>query len=180
MEVSLDLDSAKVQKALKLTEKQMGTLFKRAAKRTAQNVRVIASKGNLGLEGLRRKKVPRARVKPLNRGDKIGIWFGLNDVRLSEFKGKPKKVEGGVVFRGKFYDGYFLARFKHDPNPKSIKRVLILPPGGKSWEEAVVPIEKEALRFIETRIQPQVGKLFNKNFEQTVDAHAHIKWGFRR
>ena len=176
MEVSLDLDTKKVQKALNLSEKQMTALHKRAAKRTAQNVRVIASKGNLGIGEFRRKKVPRARVKPLNRGDKIGIWFGLNDVSASEFKGTPKKVEGGVTLRGKFYKGYFLARFKHDPNPKSVKRVLILPPGKRSWEEVRVPIEKAARAFINNEIQPKVEGLFNKNFEQAVEGQATLKW----
>lgn len=176
MEVFLDLDTKKVRKALNLSEKQMTALHKRAAKRTAQNVRVIASKGNLGIGALRRKKVPRARVKPLDRGDKIGIWFGLNDVRASEFKGKPKKVEGGVTFRGKFYKGYFIARFKHDPNPKSVKRVLILPPGKRSWEEVMVPIENLARAFIKDEIQPKIKALFNKNFQHAVDGQAALKW----
>ena len=176
MELFLDLDTDKVQKALNVTEKQMTALHKRAAKRTAQNVRVIASKGNLGLGELRRKKVPRARVKPLNRGDKIGIWFGLNDVRASEFKGTPKKVEGGVTFRGKFYQGYFLARLKHDPNPTSVRRILILPPGQTSWEEVMIPIENLARDFIDREIQPKIEGLFNKNFEQSVDGQAALKW----
>ena len=123
MEATIRLDTRKVQKALKASEKQMATLHKRAAKRTAQNVRVIASKGNLGIDGIRRKKVPRARVKSL-KGATPGIWFGLNDIRASEFKEKPKQVPGGVMFRGKFYKGYFLARFRHDQLPKSIKRAV--------------------------------------------------------
>ena len=103
MDISLTLNTRKIQKALRLTEKQLATLQKRAAKKTAVNVRAIASKGNLGIDGLRRKKVPRARVKPINKADEIGIWFGLNDIRASEFRERPKKVAGGVQFQGKFY-----------------------------------------------------------------------------
>ena len=174
MEIKLNLDTKKVQKALNLTENKLGRLHQRAAKRTAVNVRVIASKGNLGVGGLRRKKVPRARVKPL-KGQTPGIWFGLNDIRASELKEKPQKVEGGVMFRGKFYPGYFLARFRHDRNPKSIKRAVILPKGKRSWEEIMVPIAKEARRFIESKVQPKVPHLYNKNFEQAVDGVPYVK-----
>lgn len=176
MEVQLTLDTKKVRKALQASEKQMATLHKRAGRRTAQNVRAIASKGNLGIDGLRRKKVPRARVKPL-LGDKVGIWFGLNDVRASEFKEKPIKVDKGVRFQGKYYKGYFLGRFKYDPNPKSIKRILILPKGKKSWEEVHISIEKDARAFIEREIMPKINELFNKNFESAVDHAASLKWG---
>ena len=60
MDIKLDLDAKKVQKALGASEKQMERIHRRAANRTAVNVRAIASKGSLGLDGLRRKKVPRA------------------------------------------------------------------------------------------------------------------------
>lgn len=175
MKVELSLNTKKVQKALKASEKQMQTLHKRAGKRTAQNVRAIASKGNLGIDDLRRKKVPRARVKPL-RGQKVGIWFGLNDVRASEFKERPIKVEGGVTFQGKHYTGYFLARFKHDPNPNSIRRILIRPQGSKSWQELMIPIEDEAKAFVAREIMPKISDLFDKNFGSAVDGAASIKW----
>ena len=173
MEIELSLDTKKVQKALKASEKQMATLFKRAGNRTAQNVRAIASKKDMGIEGLRRKKVPRSRVKAL-RGNKIGIWFGLNDIRASEFKERPIKVEKGVKFQGKLYSGFWLGRFKNDPLPRSKKRILIR--DGKSWKEAHVAIDKVATEFIEREIVPQVGKLFDKNFNSAVDGAATIRW----
>ena len=40
----------------------------------------------------------------------------------------------------------------------------------------MVPIEKGARAFIEREIEPKIEGLFNKNFEQAVNAHAHIKW----
>ena len=175
MNVEVTLDTKNIQKALRLTDKQLQSLQKRAAKRTATNARAIASKGNLGIEALRRKKVPRARVKPINKGNEIGIWFGLNDVRASEFKDRPVQEKGGVRFRGKFYKDYFLARFKYDKLPKTIKRAVKLPEGKKSWVEVMVPIEREAREFIETEIAPQIGKLFQKNLGQAVDALPHIK-----
>ena len=175
MDINLDLDEKKVKKALGASEKQMERLHRRAANRTAVNARAIASKGDLGLDGLRRKKVPRARVKPLT-GRVPGIWFGLNEIRASEFKEKPVEEGKGVRFQGEHHRGYFLARFKYDPNPKSIKRAVRLPKGKRSWKELMVSIEEPARAFIREKIEPKIGELFNKNFEQVVDHLANLKW----
>ena len=175
MDIKVNLDIKKVQKALGATAKQMERLHKRAANTTARNVRAIASKGSLGIDGLRRKKVPRARVKPLT-GPVPGIWIGTNDVRASEFKERPVQEKGGVRFQGKFYEGYFLARFKHDSLPKTVKRAVMRPRGETSWVEIMVPIEAQALVFIEREVEPKIEGLFNKNFEQAVNHQAHLKW----
>ena len=175
MDINLDLDEKKVKKALGASEKQMKQLHRRAANRTAVNVRAIASKGNLGLDGLRRKKVPRARVKPL-KGRVPGIWIGLNEIRASEFKEKPITEGKGVRFQGEHHRGYFLARFRYDPNPRSIRRAVRLPKDKRSWEELMVSIEEPARAFIQTEIEPRVDELFNKNFEQVVDHQASLKW----
>ena len=174
MDIKLSLDTSTVQKALKLTDKQLQRLQKRAVKRTAINARAISSKGNLGVDGLRRKKVPRARVKPL-KGETPGVWFGLNDIRASEFKEKPVQEKKGVRFQGKFYPGYFLTRFRYDPNPASIKRAVTLPEGKKSWEEILIPIEAQARGFIEREIEGKIGDLYNKNFEQAIDSVRYVK-----
>ena len=87
MDIKLDLDAKKVQKALGATEKQMERIHRRAANRTAVNVRAIASKGNLGLDGLRRKRVPRARVKPLKGKDAGHLDSALNDIKRVRVQG---------------------------------------------------------------------------------------------
>ena len=175
MDIKLDLDAKKVQKALGASEKQMERIHRRAANRTAVNVRAIASKGSLGLDGLRRKKVPRARVKPL-KGKTPGIWIGTNDIKASEFKERPVKEGNGIRFQGKHYAGYFLGRFKNDETPPSKRRAIKIPSGGGSWEELNVPVEKEAHAFIQSDIEPKIDELFNKNFEQAVDHQASLKW----
>lgn len=177
MDIKVNLDIEKVQKALGAAEKQMQRLQRRATNRTAVNVRAIVSKGSLGLDGLRRKKVPRARVKSLRGpGPVPGVWIGLNDIRASEFKEKPIEADGGVRFQGEAHEGYFLARFKHDPLPKSVRRAVTLPQGESSWVEIMVPIESKARRFIETEVEPQIEGLFNKNFEAEVNRQSQLKW----
>ena len=173
MDINLKLDEKKVQKALGATAKQMEKLHRRAANRTAVNARAISSKGNLGIDGLRRKKVPRARVKPI-KGKTPGVWFGLNDIRASEFKEKPVQEKGGIRFQGKFYPGYFIARFRYDP--RSTKRAVIRLEGEKSWQEILIPIESEARAFIGREIEPQLDELFDKNFGQVVDHQSNLKW----
>ena len=175
MKINIALDEKKVQKALGASEKQMRKLHQRAVNKTAVNARAIASKGSLGIDGLRRKKVPRARVKPI-KGNTPGVWFGLNDIRASEFKEKPVQEKGGVRFQGKFYPDYFLTRFRYDPNPRSIQRAVILPEGKRSWEEILIPIEGRAVAFIEREIQPKINELFDKNFGQVVDHQSNLKW----
>ena len=173
MDATISINTKDVQKALRLTEKQLERLHTRAAKRTANNARVIASKGSLGLDNLRRKKVPRARVKPITKSNEIGVWFGLNDIRASEFRERPRQVRGGVQFDGKFYSGYFIARFKSDS--KAIKRAVKLPKGETSWVEVMMPIEDEALAFIEREIEPKIAGLFQKNFGQAIDGLKYVK-----
>ena len=173
MKVDASIDIKKVQKAFGLTEKQLVRLNQRAAKTTARNVRVQASKGNLGIDGLRRKKVPRARVKPLTNG--VGVWVGLNPIRSSEFKIRPKQSNGGVTFRGRFYKGYFLARFRYDKNAKSVKRAVRIPTGKKSWSELMVDIEKEAKSFIKSEVEPNIESYYTKNMTQEVDKLRYVK-----
>ena len=175
MNVELVLDSKKVMKAFDLTEKKLASLHKRAAKTTARNVRAISSKGNLGIEGLRRKKVPRAGVKEATSG--YGVWFGLNPIRSSEFKIRPQGAKGGVTFQGTFYKGYFLSRFRYDKNPKSIKRAVRLPVGKRTWEELMVDIEREALDFIRSEIEPEIAVLFEKNLVQAVEKMKYVTKG---
>ena len=177
MEVYLDLDVDKVQKALKVGENRIKYLHNRAAKRTAGNVRVQVSKSSMGMgDVLRRKKVPRARVKVIT-GKRVGVWVGLNDISAREFKGQPEQVEGGVRFRGIFFPGAFIGKFPSDP--RGAKRILRRNALGK-LEEGLIPIDAAAKKYLEQKIQPEINKMFNKNFEGAIDAFPHVKSRFRR
>ena len=167
MEVYLDLDVDKVQKALNLSEKKIAYLHTRAAKRTAGNVRVQVSKSSMGMgDVLRRKKVPRARVKAIS-GKRVGVWVGLNDISAREFKGHPEKVEGGVRFRGIFFPDAFIGKFPSDP--RGAKRILRRNTLGK-LEEGLIPIDATAKKYLEEKIRPEIARLFNKNFEDAIAA----------
>ena len=177
MQIYLDLDVDKVQKALKVGENRIKYLHSRAAKRTAGNVRVQVSKSSMGMgDVLRRKKVPRARVKTMS-GKRAGVWVGLNDISASEYKGQPEQDEGGVRFRGIFFPGAFIGRFPNDP--RGAKRILRRNALGK-LDEMLIPVGEVAKKYLEQVVMPQVNAMFNKNFEGAVDAFPHVRSRFRR
>lgn len=170
MEISLGLDRRKLEKGLKITEKQVGYLYRRATGTTARNLKARISKDSLGVGPLRRKKVIRARIRGASRG--VGVWVGLNDISAAEFRGKKEQTNGGVIFRGQFFKGAFRGRFKHDP--KSVSRILRSENGRLT--EVLIPIEEDAQEYLETMIRPLIPQLFQKNFEVALDSFAHVKW----
>ena len=173
MEVKIDIDTKKLQKGLRLSERKMQYLHRRATKDTARNLRTQISKDSLGISDLRRKKVIRARVRTVIRG--VGVWVGLNDISASEFRGKKQESNGGVHFRGVFFKDAFTGRYRRDP--KSATRIFRK--SGRGRLEILIPIEADAQKYLEAMIQPLVPKLFDKNFARAVDALPHI-WNSER
>ena len=162
MEFSVNLDLKKVKKGLDLTEKQMKWLSRRAITNTARNLRVQISKANMGVGNLRRKKVVRARVKPLTK--RGALWIGTNDFNASEFKGRPVEGNGGVTFNGKFYKDAFLGRFKGDKRRRILQKT-----SDSKVREVMVHIEPAAKKFLTSKIQPQIPERLQHNIEQNVD-----------
>lgn len=169
MEFSVNVDLKKVKKGLALTDSQMRSLQKRAIRTTARNIRVQVSKGNMGLTDLRRKKVIRARVKPLTARNKEGVWVGTNDLKASEFKGRPVEGNGGVTFRGHFFKGAFLGKFKGDKR----RRILQVVDGKVS--EVLIGIAGEANTFLSKQIQPLMPERLEHNIAQAVDSVKYVK-----
>ena len=165
MEISVALDVKKLQKGLKLSQKQVGYLHKRAAKTTARNMRTLISKDSMGVGPLRRKKVIKARVRDSVKG--VGVWVGLNPISASEFRGAKQEEQGGVTFKGVFFKDAFRGRFKSDP--KSVTRILRAT-GDRKLYEVLIPIEDDARRYLEGIIRPLIPELFDKNFEHAVSA----------
>ena len=166
----VDLDASalnNVVEAYKLTPAQFDQSFKRAAKRTAGTFRRLVSREKLGIEDLRRTTAVRRRIKALfkkNDQTRDGIWFGLNDLWASEYRGTPKVVAGGIQFRGKFYANAY--RIKRPGQRYRIFRRV----NGKP-EEITMPIEQEGLDYIENVILPQLVEAFYHHFLQDAKRH---------
>ena len=168
MDISVDIDIKKLEKALGADKNRLKYLFSRAAKSTAGNMRTKMSKDSLGLGELKRKKVPRARIKQLHKG--VGVWVGLNPISAKEFRGRKQESDGGVSFRGRFFKDAFIGKFANDP--KGTTRIMRR--SGSQAVEVLIPIEQDAKKYIEAIIIPMVMPAFNKNFEKAVDALPHF------
>ena len=122
-------------------------------RRTAGTFRRLVARERLGIEDLARTVAIRRRIKALFRRDaqtRDGIWFGLNDLWASEFKGTPKQTRDGVAFRGKFYPKAFRIRRRGNRKYRIFRRV-----NGKV-KEITIPIHKRGIDYIEHNILPEL------------------------
>lgn len=169
MNTSVSIDTKKLERGLKLSEKKIKAIHRKAGTVTTRNIRARISKDSLGLTDLRRKKVIRARIKKAHKG--VGVWVGLNDISASEFKGRKQESGGGVTFRGMFFKDAFTGRYKGDP--KGVRRIFRTSTRG-NLVDVLIPIGEDARKYLEQMIQPMILDLFQKNFEQAVDALPHF------
>ena len=163
MEIKIDYEALNdVREIFKLTDKQFEQHLKRAVSRVAGSTRRAISKEKMGITDLRRTTVIRKRTKPLHRTS--GIWIGINDLWASEFKGQPRRTAAGVDFRGKHFDGAFLMRL---PNSKR-NRIMKKREDG-TVEEITIPIAKQALKYIEKHILPNIPDQLFHHFKTDVE-----------
>ena len=116
--LEVDIDVAKLKKLAKqfdVVGPNLHAAFKRAIKRTAATLRKKSSKGLQSELDLRSTKALRKRIKELHikadrEGYAGGLWYGLNDLPVSAFKGRPKRVLGGAEFRGVKFPGGFIRK----------------------------------------------------------------------
>lgn len=120
--------------------------FSRALKRTAQAIKTRARKELRTELELRtaaeiRKRLYGFRYK---RGaydlGEVRMWFGLNDMRVSAFKGRASRTGSGARFAGQDFPGAFVGR-----NRKG-KQTIMRRAGHRAWpiKEEVMPIETRA------------------------------------
>ena len=153
MEVKIDTAALKdVSETLKLTERQYERSLQKATKRTVGSIRKQVSVDKMKISDLRRTTAIRRRIKPLVRGR--GIWIGLNDLWLSEFKGKPRRVPGGMNFRSEFFKDAFIVRFAKDPT-KQWRMVRLQKKDGK-MEMVGISIRKQAMEYLEKHVLPEI------------------------
>lgn len=166
----------RVVAALGATEKQVKFALNRAAQRTATALRTLAGrylKDELALRtiGLLRKRLKSIRLRSV-REDGFVLWFGLNDMPVSWFKGRPTKEAGGAKFRDKSFAGGFIAKSKVKGRRTVFKRegAARLP-----IIEQQMPIMDRAQVVIEDEIFVQAETIFWRNFER--DLRARMAYG---
>lgn len=173
-------DLERIGDELGASEKQIKFALSRALRRTASRLRTLSSKGLKSELDLRRVNALRQRLKSvkLRKGkiEGVQIWYGLNDMPVSWFKGTPKQTDTGATFRGKDFPGAFVARSQYTKGKTIFKRK------GKSRlhiEEQLMPVKDKADVFIEDEIFVQVDKIFWPLFQRELDARVKYKIGER-
>ena len=100
------------------SEKQIALAYSRALRRTASNMKTQSRKGLCERLGLRSAAELRKRLAGFRfnrgggRGDlgSVRMWFGLNDLRASAFKGRPQLTADGASMAGRSVSGGFIAK----------------------------------------------------------------------
>jgi hypothetical protein len=160
------------------SEKQIKFALSRALKRTASKLRMLSVKGLKSELELRRMNALRKRLKSikLRKGKLEGVtlWYGLNDMPVSWFKGRPVQTATGAQFRGRDFPGAFVAASRFTKGKTIFKRT------GKARlhiEEQLMPVKDKADTFVEDRIFDQVEVIFWPLFRRELDARVKYKIG---
>lgn len=154
------------------SEKQYRAAFGRACSRTAATLRKMSSKGlkdelQLRAVGVLRKRLKSIRLRGSKDGD-VQIWYGLNDLPVSQFKGRVKQESGGA-WAGKFYhEGGFVRKAKYGRQKNTIfKRKG---KGRLPIVEQLQRIKDQAEIYIEDEIFFEIDKIFWRHFVRDIEA----------
>ena len=173
--IDLDVDLRKLKDIgyqLEATPGQISSSLNRARKRTSVTVNKltrIALREQLDLK--RNSTVLKRRLKRLYDQEAAGIWVGLNDFLVEEFKGKPVKTEKGIMFRGVEYKGAFFVRFKNSSKRRMVRRRTRkrLP-----IDRVKISVYDKAYKILEKDIAKLVPDIFLHHFE--IDLKSRVKY----
>jgi hypothetical protein len=145
------------------SDKQVSLAFSRALKRTAATLRRMASGGLKTELGLRNTTALRRRVKEfrLKGGPTSGVklWFGVNDLPLSAFKGRARQTADGVRFGDTVIKGAFFAR-------RGGKRAVYRRVGAQRHPivEATLPVAERMMIYLEDQVFVDLDTIFFRHF----------------
>lgn len=151
------------------TPAQIELSLKRARIRTAATVRRLSSSGLKSELGLRNTKALRKRIKEFRRkrgrGADIKVWYGVNDLPLSAFKGRPREVPEGVRFGDTVIHGAFLAK-------RGGRRGVFQRLTDRAFPiaEAGLPVADRMMAFIEDKVFVDINSIFFKHFASEIRA----------
>ena len=177
-----DIDLAQLKAAgaeLQASERQIKFALHYALGRTATSLRTLAARGlkselELRTINLLRKRLKSLKLRMNSDGEGVQLWFGLNDMPASWFKGRPKQTSSGASVRGHEFAGAFVAKSKFKGRMTVFKRA------GKQRlhiTEQTLPIEDQAMVFIEDKIFDQTEQIFWRYFMRDLNARVKFQIG---
>ncbi len=157
------------------TPKQVKLAGIRAARLSAGTLRRISSKGLKTELGLRNVTALRRRIKAYrtdSRWSGYKVWFGANDLPASAFKGRAKKVPGGIMLGDVMIYGAFFVRFNG-------KRKIAVRHGSGRWSigEATISVNDRMMIWLEHNVFVDVNSIFMKHFVSEIRARTMLDIG---
>lgn len=156
-----------VANELSASEKQFKASLGRACSRTAATLRKMSGKGlkdelQLRTLGILRKRLKTIRLR--TKGDVVALWYGLNDLPVSSFKGRPRKTNDGAKKLDVEFKGGFLGKTKKG------KATIFKRAGAARLpiKEQGMGIKDKADVYIEDVIFVEVERIFWHHFEQDI------------
>lgn len=181
MSLSFDIDLRQLVDAgqeLQASEKQVRAALSRAMQRTATTLRTMSGRGLANELQLRTISLLRKRLKSLRlrmgKDGGITLWYGLNDMPASWFKGTPKETSGGASHRGQTVQGGFVAKSKFKGRKTIMKRK------GRDRLPVVeqnLAVEDRAVVFVEDKIFDQTETIFWKHFMRDLRSRVSFQIG---
>lgn len=172
--LAFDFDARELKRIadeFEASERDLKFAYSRALRRTAQTMKTLARKGLRTELQLRTAAELRRRLQGFRfkRGKGLGevkMWFGLNDMRVSAFKGRAARTGAGASFADHDFPGAFIAR-NSKGRPTVMRRAT-----QKAYpiREERMPIEDKAQIFIEDEVFDEIEEVFFKNFRAEVRA----------
>ncbi|AUQ54512.1 phage tail protein [Phaeobacter inhibens] len=181
--LSFDFDArelAKVAEEFGASEKDLQFAYSRALRRTAQTMKTRARKGLRTELELRTAAELRKRLQGFrfSRGKGLGevrMWFGLNNMRVSAFKGRALRTGSGASYAGQQFAGAFIAK-NSKGRPTVMRRAT---QRAYPIKEERMPIEDKAQLFIEDQVFDEIEEVFFKNFRAEIRARTIYNVGNR-
>ena len=172
------------------TDKQVKFALSRALRRTEATLRRMSSKGLQKELQLRAASALRKRLKSirmsktggLSAGNDVTLWYGLNDLPVSAFKGRAVQdhAHGASYLRpgaaNHFGPESFVAKSRVKGRRSVFKRK------GEDRlpiTEQLIPIEDKAIVFIEDEIFSEVETIFWQHFRRDLAARVRFQLGER-
>jgi hypothetical protein len=170
--LEFDIDMTEINQLsdkLVASKKDVAKAFSRALRRTATTLAKLSRSGLKNELQLRTISVIRKRLKTikLKRGGLgIQLWYGLNDLPVSSFKGTVKKTTSGAMFRNTEFKGAFIAKNMQG------KRTIFKRKTKQSFpiSEQKLPVKDQAEVYIEDEIFTQLDDIFFKYFKADLKA----------
>lgn len=175
-------DLLRVGEELQASDKQIKFALSRALRRTEASLRKLSSKGLPKVLGLRTATALRQRLRTIKMRAKPGedgvtLWYGLNPLPVSSFKGRLQQDDGGAWKQDYFFDDAFVAKSRKKGQNTIFKRK------GKERlpiVEQSIAIEDPAFVYIEDEVFDQVLDIFWRHFQRDLQARVKYNIGWSK